>query len=161
MTVRPPTLERPVEEDAPASPELLFKEARQRRRRWAAGVCALAAALAVGLTWGVFGGGGNGGSGGSGSAAHHSAGNSRPGQAQSLQSSGSRPVTVDTAATPPGWVAVAFGDIEISEPTSWRWCAAEVSAEAAALYRVCSFSTAESGVNQLLTRQRRRQLSQS
>lgn len=48
MTVRPPTLERPLAAEGPPSPEVLFKEARRRRRRRYA-VGALAVALAGSL----------------------------------------------------------------------------------------------------------------
>ncbi len=53
MTVRPPTLERPVAE-GPPSPEVLFKEARRRRRR-RYGLGTLASAAALGLVVALLG----------------------------------------------------------------------------------------------------------
>lgn len=57
MTLRPPTLERPIAADGPTSPEALFKEARRRRRRRSAlgalavaAACGLAAGLVIGFT---------------------------------------------------------------------------------------------------------------
>lgn len=57
MTVRHPILERPTEAEGPTSPEVLFKEARRRRRRrWAVFVAGLAvAAVITGVAYGVSG----------------------------------------------------------------------------------------------------------
>ena len=54
MTVRPPLLERPTEVEGPTSPEVLFKEARRRRRRrWAIGTCAVLLAAGLGAAVGL------------------------------------------------------------------------------------------------------------
>ena len=60
MTVRPPTLERPAEVGGPEPPEVLFREARRRRRRrWAIGVAALVVAATAGISYGAVGNGGH------------------------------------------------------------------------------------------------------
>jgi len=61
MTVRPPTLERPAEAEGPTSPEVLFKEARQRRRRrWIRALAVLVVAAAgAGISYGAIGNGGH------------------------------------------------------------------------------------------------------
>ena len=56
MTVRPPLLERPTEAQGPTSLEVLFKEARRRRRRrWAIGTSAVLLAAGVGAAVGLGG----------------------------------------------------------------------------------------------------------
>ena len=58
MTTRTPTLDRPIEGAEPPSPEVLFKEARQRRwRRWIIGISAVlvVASLAAVVGHGAFG----------------------------------------------------------------------------------------------------------
>lgn len=50
MTLRPPTLERPSHAETPASPEVLFREARRRRhRRYAVTVAIVASAVVAAL----------------------------------------------------------------------------------------------------------------
>ena len=59
MTVRPPLLERPTEAEGPTSPEVLFKEARRRRRRrWAVGVALMVGVVSVAAGLAVPGNGG-------------------------------------------------------------------------------------------------------
>ena len=57
MTMRPPTLERPTQAEGPTSPEVLFKEARERRRRrWARALAVLVVAAAgAGIAYGTTG----------------------------------------------------------------------------------------------------------
>lgn len=64
MTTRTPTLDRPIEGADPPSPEVLFKEARQRRRRrWIIGISAVlvVASLAAVVGNGAFGHSGHAG----------------------------------------------------------------------------------------------------
>ena len=60
MTVRPPTLERPTEAEGPTSPEVLFREARRRRRRrWVRGLAVLVVAtVGTAIGYGAVGHGG-------------------------------------------------------------------------------------------------------
>ena len=60
MTVRPPTLEHPVEAGVPPPPDVLFNEARQRRRRrWIRVLAVLVVAAAgAGISYGAIGHGG-------------------------------------------------------------------------------------------------------
>ena len=61
MTVRPPLLESPTEAEGPTSPEVLFKEARERRRRrWIRALAVLVVAAAgAGVSYGAIGNGGH------------------------------------------------------------------------------------------------------
>ena len=60
MTVRPPVLERPPDSHVPPPPEVLFKEAHdRRRRRWLRALAVLVVAAAVaGIGYGAIGNGG-------------------------------------------------------------------------------------------------------
>jgi hypothetical protein len=57
MTLRSPNLERLTEAEGPSSPEVLFKEARRRRRRrWTLVLAGLAiSAVVAGVVYGVSG----------------------------------------------------------------------------------------------------------
>ena len=61
MTVRPPLLESPTEAEGPTSPEVLFKEAHERRRRrWIRALAVLVVAAAgTGISYGAIGNGGH------------------------------------------------------------------------------------------------------
>ena len=59
MTVRPPTLEHLVEAGVPPPPDVLFNEARQRRRRrWIRVLAVLVVAAGAGISYGAIGHGG-------------------------------------------------------------------------------------------------------
>ncbi len=54
MTVRPPTIDRPTEIEAPESAEALFREARRRRRRrWVLGSAVVVVTGAIAIAFGV------------------------------------------------------------------------------------------------------------
>jgi hypothetical protein len=84
--------------------------ARRRRRLMPVSAIAVASVVAVGTIGLVLV-----------AERHVSVHNGRPGGTTTVPPRpGSKGVTVDTSLTPPGWVAVDWGDLQLSVPASWK-----------------------------------------
>lgn len=97
------------------SPEALIEEARQRQRRRRLWVVIAALAIASAVVIGLLASGGSG-SAGSRPGSSRSEGGGSPAGSRTNSSAKS---AVDVAATPKGWVPVAYGNAQVSVPASW------------------------------------------